>query len=118
MSEIQFELNEALTRLGKYANCSQNEGEDTVPYWALPCYELMLPAEQVRFLTDDKYVDRSWFNTNKQNLQEPMPWLSKFDLVFRETFEGAHVTIAFNERQMEEFKGCRIKILSTEPRTT
>lgn len=115
--KIQFALDEAICKLGKYSNNLEKHGEKEVSCWAVPFTNVMLSYEQYNLLVADPHGDRAIFNQRKE-VYEPTPWLRVVRLDFRETFEEVEASIAFSDKLVEEFVGCRVKILELRPLTT
>lgn len=109
-------ITDQICRMGKYSNNLEKHGEEDVPTWAVPFTAVMLSTEQINTLFADPHADRALFNTNKQNLKEPMPWLSKCSLDYADKFEGATVTMTLSGDRELEFSGCPVKVLSLQPR--
>lgn len=117
MSEIEFELDQVTTKLGKYSNNLEKHGSESVPCWALPCTEIVFSREMMCALAADKHFDRALFNDDRGVLR-PMPWTQAFRLDYQKSFEEAVFTIHFSEKTESEFENCKVKIVDLVPQET
>ena len=116
-----LKLDAMICRFGKISNNLECHGDDYVTEFNIPVSGVMLTAEQLNDFIGDPYCDKSWFNTTKAKLKEPMAWWERGDFRLKDSLEADACTVKVSgDRQLEferkdELPACRISRMTLRP---